>query len=123
MIVRLAIPEQCHKRHAGKYAAGDVGPERSFWFRGPHKEMNIRARNLYEFLDIADGVSDAVWLHHLQAGDYSAWFRHVIKDTTLAVQTAAIEARHRSSASESRRLIGKAIRRHYAAPAESISEG
>ncbi|WP_445679884.1 HAD family hydrolase [Radicibacter daui] len=120
--VRLSIPEQCHKRHAGKYAAGDVGAERSFWFRGPHKEMNIRARNLYEFLDIADGVSDAVWLHHLQAGDYSAWFRHVIKDTTLAVQAAAIEARHRLSASESRRLIGKAIRRHYAAPAESLSE-
>jgi hypothetical protein len=26
------------------------------------------------FLQIADGIDDATWEHHLRAGDYSAWF-------------------------------------------------
>lgn len=117
--VRPRGPLQTHKRHAGKYASGDVGPHHSFYFRGPHDAMNVRAGNLYQFLDIGFAVGDEVWCHHLRAGHYSAWFGKVIKDEDLANEAARVEADETLDADESRRLIRKAIWRRYAAPVEA----
>jgi hypothetical protein len=40
------------------------------------------------FLQIAKGVDDRTWEHHLKAGHYSEWFRDVIKDAELAQAVA-----------------------------------
>src|SRR5262249_8155118 len=33
-------------RHVRRYAEGDLGVERSFFFRGPQRRLNLRANNL-----------------------------------------------------------------------------
>lgn len=113
-------PVQIHKRHHGKYANGDVGWERSFWFRGPGNELNTPARNLYHFVDLATEMDDAVWEHHLRAGDYSAWFRRVIGDEDLAREVELVERDPAVPPRESRQRIRKAIWRRYAAPASDV---
>jgi uncharacterized protein (DUF2384 family) len=35
-----------HRRHLRKYAEGDLGPERSFYFRGRDGKLNLKAQNL-----------------------------------------------------------------------------
>ncbi len=112
-IVRLDPPDQVHRRHKGKYAAGDVGRERSFYFGCA---SGARARNLFEFMDLSDQVDDRCWRSHLRARDYSAWFRHVIKDPELAALTARIEEANGLSPRESRARIKQAILSLYAAP-------
>jgi hypothetical protein len=115
-LVKIDEPRQVHRRHMGKYAAGDVGEWHSFYFRGPGDEINRRAQNLLQFLQIAEEVGDAVWEHHLRANDYSAWFRHVIRDEELAREVAEIENDRGLDPRKSRRRIGKAVSRRYVAP-------
>ena len=55
----------------------------------------------------------------MRAGDYSAWFRTVIKDDNLAREAAEIEADESLNASESRKLIGEIVSRRYTAPAST----
>jgi len=121
--VRAERPRQAHKRHTRKYAEGDLGPDLSFYFRGPKKALNLRAQNLMIFLQIADGIDDATWQHHLRAGDYSAWFRNVIKDDDLAEEAADIEADKSLGPRESRKRVREVVSRRYVsrrytAPAE-----
>ena len=112
-------------RHARKYAEGELGPEESFYFRGPDDRLNLRAQNLHLFLQVAEGVDPATWLYHLRRRDYSAWVRGAIKDDTLAGEIAAIEAAaadHAKDAEdpfadETRRRVRAAIEAHYTAPA------
>ena len=61
------------------------------------------------FKQIANGVDDRTWEHHLRAGDYSRWFQDVIKDDELAREAKAIEADRGLDAKESRKLIGEAV--------------
>jgi hypothetical protein len=69
------------------------------------------------FLQMAEGVDEETWLHHLKAGDYSRWFRDCIKDDDLAKEAASIELEH-MDAEESLARIRDAIQRRYAPPAE-----
>ena len=71
--VRVVQPELQRRRHARKYSEGELGEDRSFYFRGPDGALSLRVQNLSLFLQIAAGVDDRTWLHHLRAGDYSAW--------------------------------------------------
>jgi hypothetical protein len=89
--VRINGPRQHLRRHTRKYAEGDLGEDLSFYFRGPDGGLNLRAQNLLLFLQIAEGVDDATWLHHLRAGDYSRWLAVSIKDPELASEVAVIE--------------------------------
>jgi len=57
--IRLEHPRQYHKRHAGKYAVGDVGWEHSFYFHYPANGTKMRAENLYRFMEIASAVDDS----------------------------------------------------------------
>ncbi len=116
-VVRPIRPEQSHKRHTRKYAQGDLGQDESFYFRGPDNALNLRAPNLGLFVELAQGVDDRTWMHHLRRGDYSAWFRRVIKDGELAEEAAEVEANSAVGPDESRRLIGRAITQRYTAPA------
>ncbi len=105
------------RRHRRKYAEGELPPDRSFYFRGPKEKLNLRAQNLMLFLQLADGVDDATWRHHLRHGDYSRWFRDCIKDETLAVEAERIEKLSNLAPSESRGLIRAAVERDYTVPA------
>ena len=63
--VRVTGPRQERRRHTRKYAEGELGPDRSFYFRGPEGALNLRAQNLSMFVQMAEGVDDATWRHHL----------------------------------------------------------
>jgi HAD superfamily hydrolase (TIGR01484 family) len=119
ILMTAVRPMQEHKRHNGKYATGDVGRVRSFYFRGPHGQVNIPANNLYRFIEVAADVDDRTWEHHLRAGDYSAWFRHVVKDEELACEAEAIERNLTLTPAASRKRVKKAIWRRYAAPCDA----
>ena len=90
--IRTERPRQARTRHTQKYAEGDLGEDKSFYFRGPRGALNLRAQNLMLFLQIAEGVDDATWEHHLRRRDYSSWFREIIKDSELAGEVAEIES-------------------------------
>jgi HAD superfamily hydrolase (TIGR01484 family) len=114
--VKIQRDTQRLKRHTRKYAEGDLGPDRSFYFTGPQNRMNLRAQNLMLFSQIGEGVDDDTWNYHLKRGDYSAWFREHIKDEKLADKVAQIEKKV-PSAEDSRRLIREAIEVDYTLPA------
>jgi HAD superfamily hydrolase (TIGR01484 family) len=118
-LAKPLLPKQAHRRHAKKYAEGDLGEDLSFYFRGPDNALNLRAQNLMMFKQIASGVDDRTWEHHLRAGDYSRWFHDVIKDEELAREAKAVEADRGLDAKESRRRIGEAVTRRYTAPARA----
>jgi HAD superfamily hydrolase (TIGR01484 family) len=103
------------RRHHRKYATGELAPEDSFYFHGPDGKLNLRAQNLAVFLQMADGVDDETWLYHLRGGEYSAWFRRVIKDEGLADDAALVENQSALPANESRARIRAMIERRYTA--------
>ena len=100
-----------------KYAEGDLG-DHSFLFTGPEGKLKLKAQNLMIFLQIAEGIDDASWEHHLRAGDYSAWFRDKVKDPELADEAAAIEEDEAMEAAGSREAIIDAVLRRYTVPAD-----
>lgn len=115
--VRITPAKMERRRHSRKYAEGNLPPDRSFYFRGPEGKLKLRAQNLILFTQMADGVDDETWLHHLKAGEYSRWFREIIKDDNLASEAEAIEEDQNLSAAESRTRIREAVERHYTLPA------
>ncbi len=113
------IPQRSERRrHSRKYAEGNLGPDRSFHFRGPEGKLNLRAQNLNLFLQLADGVDDETWMHHLRQGDYSEWFRSKIKDADLAGEAEKVEKRIDASPKDSRAAIREAVERRYTLPSE-----
>jgi hydroxymethylpyrimidine pyrophosphatase-like HAD family hydrolase len=115
--VRLARTRAPHQRHVRKYADGELPPDRSFYFRGPEKKLNLRAHNLKFFEQLAEGVDDATWLHHLRRGDYSRWLREQIKDEELAREVERVEQDESLSPQESRARIRAEIDKRYTLPA------
>jgi uncharacterized protein DUF87 len=105
------------RRHTRKYAEGELGEDKSFYFRGPRDDQQLRAQNLRVFLELGDGVNDETWLHHLGRGDYSSWLRESIKDPELADEVAGIEAEVEPAADDTRRRVRDAIEARYTAPA------
>jgi len=114
---RAVPPETVRRRHVRKYMKGELLPEDCFYFEGAHKKLHLRAQNLQLFMQMAEGVDDATWLHHLRKGDYSRWFRQSIKDEELARETERIERTKGLPAKTSRELIRKEIEQRYTAPA------
>lgn len=111
-------PKERQKRHARKYAEGELGEDRSFYFRGPDRVLNLRAQNLSTFLQLAAGVDDKTWLFHLKAGEYSKWFRDAIKDEDLAAEVRAVETADGLSARDSRLRVKEAVEHRYTTPAK-----
>jgi HAD superfamily hydrolase (TIGR01484 family) len=101
-----------HRRHRHKYAAGDLADD-AFVFRGPEGKLKLRAQNLSIFVQMAEGVDEDTWLHHLRQRDFSTWFRAVIKDDALAAEAEQIERR---GGRESRIRIRDAIEKRYTLP-------
>ena len=115
--IRIVPAEAEQRRHRRKYAEGELGADKSFFFRGPQGRLNLRAQNLQMFLQIADGVDDDTWRFHLREGDYSRWLRDAIKDNELADEAAEVEAAADADPRESRRRLREAITQRYTLPA------
>jgi hydroxymethylpyrimidine pyrophosphatase-like HAD family hydrolase len=115
-VAAMEASRSAKKRHRRKYAEGKLGPDNSFYFRGREGRLNLRAQNLETFNQLADGVDDDTWLFHLNRGDYSSWFREVIKDERLAAEAADVEKAGNGSAAETRKAIKSAVEKHYTGP-------
>ncbi|WP_373527826.1 HAD-IIB family hydrolase [Nostoc sp.] len=113
---RIALPRIAHRRHLRHYAKGEMGADKSFYFRGSEGKLKLRAQNLVLFNQLAEGVDDATWLYHLRRGDYSRWFREAIKDEDLAAEAAQVEQSPNNSPEQSRALIRDVIEQRYTAP-------
>ncbi|HWC03117.1 MAG TPA: HAD family hydrolase [Methylomirabilota bacterium] len=109
---RGVVPRGERRRHRRKYADGELPPERSFYFRGVDGKLNLRAQNLRIFLQVADGVDETTWRHHLDNGDVARWLRDAIKDPELALQVAAL-AQQQMSADTTRRQVRALIEERY----------
>jgi hydroxymethylpyrimidine pyrophosphatase-like HAD family hydrolase/energy-coupling factor transporter ATP-binding protein EcfA2 len=103
-------------RHQRKYAEGTLGPDRSFYFRGPENKLQLRAHNLTMFVQLAEGVDEETWLHHLHGGHISTWVRDAIKDLELSAEITLVEANTGMSAIESRAAVIALITRRYTQP-------
>lgn len=114
--VTIEAPRQFHRRHTGKYAVGDVGEWHSFYFRGAQNQINRRARNVFEFVQISRQLHPNDWEYHLRAGDYSRWFRNVIKDEDLADEVERIEGNKSLKPCKSRADICRILLSRYVAP-------
>ena len=119
--VHTEPPRTERLRHSRKYAEGNLGLDRSFFFRGPEHKLNLRAQNLAMFLQLAAGVDDATWLYHLRRHEYSAWVRDAIKDAELADEVSAIEDRSDLLPRQSRAAVREAVERRYTLPADRPS--
>jgi hypothetical protein len=83
--------------------------------------LKLRAHNLILFMDLADGVDDATWCHHLERGEISQWIAQHIKDPALAEQIARIERNAALSPAASRAQVRTAIEALDTLPAASKS--
>lgn len=119
-VVETQKPQTERIRHSRKYVEGNLGPG-SFVFRGPEHRLKLRAHNLNLFVLLADGVDDDTWLFHLRNGEYSLWFRRMVKDGELAEAAERIERDQRLDAAASRALIREEIEKRYTLPADEAS--
>jgi HAD superfamily hydrolase (TIGR01484 family) len=115
--VRIEPAQAELRRHRRKYEAGELGEDKSFYFRGANGKLNLRAQNMKMFAQMAEGVDEDTWTHHLRKSDYSRWLRDAVKDTEIAEEVGRIEKNTQLPPSESRIQILNAIRKHYTAPA------
>jgi hypothetical protein len=92
-------------------------------FHGPTGKLNLRAYNLMTFLELAGGVDDDTWLHHLKRGEYSKWFRDAIRDEDLAREVAEAETRYGNDAAVGREAVRKAVEQRYSLPAIAPASG
>lgn len=113
LAVRVQPPASEIRRHRRKYAEGKLGPDSSFFFRGPAGKLNLRAHNLNMFIQIAEGLDDETWLYHLRQGDYSQWLREAIKDEALANEVREIEKDGKEGPRKTRDAVIEAINRRY----------
>jgi hydroxymethylpyrimidine pyrophosphatase-like HAD family hydrolase len=114
--IRTIPPQSQRRRHQRKYAVGQLGEDKSFYFRGPRDALNLRAHNLAIFVQIADGVDDDTWSYHLRRHDYSNWLREAVKDDDLATEVHGIETAD-TEAAQTRAQIREAILNRYTLPA------
>jgi hydroxymethylpyrimidine pyrophosphatase-like HAD family hydrolase len=105
------------KRHRRKYASGELGENKSFYFRGPEHKLNLRAQNLQMFIQLAKGVDDETWLFHLHKHHYSEWVRSSIRDEALAEEIRKVEEDNSVLAADTKERIIKILEQQYTTPA------
>jgi hydroxymethylpyrimidine pyrophosphatase-like HAD family hydrolase len=115
--IRLDPCRTQHVRHKRKYAIGDLGIIRSFYFRGPEGKLNSRAHNIVAFSELAGMVDDDTWTFHLDRGDYSQWIADVINDQPCARAIRRVESMRNLSSSESRQRVIDILMNRYTLPA------
>jgi hydroxymethylpyrimidine pyrophosphatase-like HAD family hydrolase len=106
-------PPEGLKRHKHGYLDGDMDPEDRFYFRGPDGKLNLPAQNLRIFMQLGAGVDDKTWQYHLRKGDYTRWFRDIIKDEELADRVEALRKNGSTGPDDSREQLFDFIRKKY----------
>jgi HAD superfamily hydrolase (TIGR01484 family) len=114
--VRIVPGKTERLRHRRKYAAGSLGSDKSFYFRGPDAKLHLRAQNLTIFSQMLEGVDEATFVHHLRANDYSRWIREAIKDPELAEEINQVENDTTAPPPVASKRILDAIGKRYTAP-------
>lgn len=114
---KVLPPKGERQRHKRNYAEGLLGDDKCFYFRGAENKLNLKAQNLMMFVQLADGIDEDTWLHHLHQQDYSQWLQVAIKDDELAAEVIEIEQQTDLSAQESRDRVKTAIMQRYTLPA------
>jgi hydroxymethylpyrimidine pyrophosphatase-like HAD family hydrolase len=117
-LVASEPPKTERTRHVRKYAEGDLGKARSFYFRGPDDRLKLKAHNLQLFVLLSAGVDEETWHFHARNHDYSTWIRNEVKDRDLADEVERLE----KAAQPSRTAICAAIERRYTLPVDRPSE-
>jgi hypothetical protein len=97
---------------------GNLGPDRSFYFRGPDNALNLRAQNLLMFLQIGEGVDDATWRYHLTNGDFARWLRDEVKSDALADVAEQLASEDDLGPAQGRKRLREAVEERYTLPAE-----
>lgn len=115
--VKLERTKIERRRHRRKYAAGELGEDKSFYFRGEAQKLNLRAQNMNIFVQMAEGIDDETWDFHLRSHDYSRWLRESVKDQAVADKIHAIEGDETLPSKESRYRVLNVLREHYTASA------
>lgn len=112
-IIDVICPRCDHRRHCRKYAQGELDSRRSFYFRGPRGELQVRAANLTQFADLVAQIDDETWLFHLLRGDVARWFREIIRDEELVSETDRAASLTYAAIAESRTIVRTAIEQRY----------
>ena len=102
-------PAQKHHRHSGKYVAGDVGAWHAFHF----STLGQSASNLTEFLSLSTRLEDGALCDYMNAGDFSKWFREVIRDDVLANKTHLVEIDPRLAPQDALEQISRLVQSRY----------
>ena len=113
--VKLERPAQLLQRHKKKYTSGDM-QDRSFYFTGADKKLNLKANNLMIFIQMAEGVDDETWMYHLGKNEYSGWFRDKVHDDELADLAEQVEKKETDPA-KSKKAILDLVKERYTGPA------
>lgn len=121
IVIHTKQPRTVRKRHSRKYTEGNLGPEGSFYFRGPNGRLNLKAPNLQVFLQLANGVDDETWEYHRKNGHFSKWVRALIKDEDLAEELVQIEVDLKAMPSDTRASVRESIESRYTLPADVAS--
>jgi hypothetical protein len=109
-------PRGERQRYRRKYVEGRLPDDRVFVFRGQERKLKLRAYNLTTFLELAAGVDDGTWLHHLRSREYSKWFREGFQDDEVAREIERIESKHANDAAASREAVHKVVQERYSLP-------
>lgn len=120
-VVEVEPTKAKRTRHSRKYIEGNLGRERSFYFRGADGKLNLSAHNLQLFLHLGDGVDDETWLYHLRGGHYSQWLRTQVKDDELAADVERVERDSAMEVAASRAAVRAAVEKRYTLPADKPS--
>jgi len=112
-IIRVARAKVERSREHRVAVDGELDSGASFYFRGPEQKLNLRAKNLVSFLQLAAGVDHDTWSYHLQQGDYSSWLRSAVGDDALGDEVAEIEGQRELSPTESLQAIRSLIETRY----------
>lgn len=119
-VIRTEPPKSERTRHSRKYTEGNLGQNRSFYFRGRDGKLNLKAQNLMVFLQIADGVDDDTWLFHLHNSDIANWLRMEVKDPALSEEIKQISDAAMEPV-DSRAAVRVAIEKRYTLPSDKPS--
>lgn len=109
VLLKQLSPMQKHHRHSGKYVAGDVGAWHAFRFPA----LGQSASNLTEFLSLSTRLEDSALRDYMSAGDFSKWFREVIRDDVLANKTHQVETDATLAPKEALKQISHLVHSRY----------
>ena len=114
--LRLSARSTPQVRHAHKYGAVQVSPEKRFYFRDVDDRVVDVAGSMAELCLALARVDDGVLVHHAAGHDLSRWISSVFQDGALATAVAETEhqlSRHRIPVSEERARVLAAVVRRY----------